>query len=76
MTAEDPQKYCKKIQKNMKLSGFFSNIQGLNYLSYQLFEAIFQQSVFSKLGLLFWSQDTPWFKNMRKLGVNFFYVFF
>ena len=28
--------------KNIKLSGFFSDLQGLNYQSYQLFEATFQ----------------------------------
>ena len=31
-----------KSTKNMKLSGFFSNFWGLNYLFYQLFEATFQ----------------------------------
>ena len=44
--------------------------------SYQLFEANFQMQIFPKLKFLFWSQDTPWFKNMRKIGLNFLYVFF
>ena len=60
----------------MKLSGFLSNFRGLNYSCYQLFAATFQKSVFPKLSILFLSQDTPWFKNMRKLGLNFFYVLF
>ena len=41
-----PQKTLKKMllksTKNMKLSDFFSDLQGLNYQSYQLFEATFQ----------------------------------
>ena len=41
-----PWKTLKKIllksTKNMKLSGFFSDLRGLNYQSYQLFEATFQ----------------------------------
>ena len=36
------QKILLKTKKNMKLSGFFIDLQGLNYLSYQLFEATFQ----------------------------------
>ena len=31
MASEDPQKILLKSTKNMKLSGFFSNLQGLNY---------------------------------------------
>ena len=42
MALEDPQKILLKITKNMKFSGFFSNFRGLNYPSYQLFEATFQ----------------------------------
>ena len=35
---EDSQKnIAKKYKKNMKLSGFFSDLRGLNYESYQLF---------------------------------------
>ena len=39
---EDPQKILWKSTKNMKLSGLFSNFRGLNYPSYQIFEATFQ----------------------------------
>ena len=47
---EDPQEnIAKKYKKTMKLSGFFSNFPGLNYPSYQLFEATFLQLVFPKL---------------------------
>ena len=42
MALEDPQKILLKSRKNMKLSGFFSDLRGLNYQSYQLFEATFQ----------------------------------
>ena len=49
MASEDRQKILLKSKKNMKLSGFFSDLQGLNYPSYHLFEAIFQWSVFPKL---------------------------
>ena len=50
MALENPQNYiAKKYQKNMKLSSIFSDFRGLNYLSYNLFEATFQQSVFPKL---------------------------
>ena len=42
MTSEDAKKILQKSTKNMKLSGFFSNLRGLNYPSYQLFEATFQ----------------------------------
>ena len=42
MVSKDPQKMLPKITKNMKLSGFFSNFQILNYPSYQIFEATFQ----------------------------------
>ena len=42
MALEDPQKILLKSTKNMKLSGFFSDLRGLNYQSYQLFEATFQ----------------------------------
>ena len=34
-------KMASEDKKNMKLSGFFSNLWGLNYQSYQLFEATF-----------------------------------
>ena len=49
MASEDPQKILLKSTKNMKLSSFFSDLWGLNFLSYQLFEATFQYSVFPKL---------------------------
>ena len=49
MASEDPKKKLLKSTKNMKLSDFFSNLWGLNYQSYQLFEATFQKSVFPKL---------------------------
>ena len=49
MASEDPQKILLKSTKNMKLSGFFSNLRGPNYQSYQLSEATCQKSVFSKL---------------------------
>ena len=76
MASEDPQKsIAKKYKKNMKLSDFFSNLLGLNYLSYQLFEATLKNSVYPKLLLLFWSQDTQWSKNMRILGLKLVYVF-
>ena len=42
MASEDAQKILLKIMKNIKLSGFFSNYRGLNYSSYQLFEATFR----------------------------------
>ena len=42
MTSEDPQKNIAKKYENMNLSEFFSNLWGLNYHSYQLFEATFQ----------------------------------
>ena len=37
-----PQKNLLKSLKNMNLSGFFSYFWGLNYPSYQLFEATFK----------------------------------
>ena len=49
MASEYPKKILLKSTKNMKLPGFFSNLQGLNYQSYQLFEASFRWSVFPKL---------------------------
>ena len=42
MASEDPQKILLKSTKNMKLSDYFSDLWGLNYPSYQLFEATFQ----------------------------------
>ena len=42
MALEDPQKILPKSTKNMKLSGFFSDLWGPNYQSYQLSEATFQ----------------------------------
>ena len=43
MASEDPQKnIAKKYKKKMKLYAFFSDLWGLNYQSYQLFEATFQ----------------------------------
>ena len=39
---EDPQNNISKKYQNMKLSGFFNDLRGLNYQSYQLFEATFQ----------------------------------
>ena len=41
MASEDPQKNIAEKYKNMKLYGFFRDIPGLNYQSYQLFEATF-----------------------------------
>ena len=41
MASEDPKKNIAKKYKNMKFSGFFSDLQGLNYQSYQLVEATF-----------------------------------
>ena len=49
MASEDPKKNAKQYKKNIKLSGFFTHFGGPNYLSYQLFEANFQESVFPKL---------------------------
>ena len=46
MASEDQKK---NIAKNMKLSSFFSDLQGPNYQSYQLFETTFQKSVSPKL---------------------------
>ena len=42
MALEDPQKILLKSTKNMKLSDFFTDLGGLNYPYYQLFEATFQ----------------------------------
>ena len=42
MASEDPQKNIAEKYKNIKLSGFFSNLRGLKYQSYQFFEASFQ----------------------------------
>ena len=43
MALEDPQKKILLIStKNMKLSGFFSDLWGLNYQPYKFFEATFQ----------------------------------
>ena len=42
MASEDTQKNIGKKYKKIKLSGFFSELWGLNYQSYQLFEATFQ----------------------------------
>ena len=42
MALEDPQNILLKSTKNMKLSDFYSDLRGLNYPSYQLFEATFQ----------------------------------
>ena len=43
MASEEPQKkIAKRYKKTWKMSGFFSDLQGLNYQSYQLFEATFQ----------------------------------
>ena len=39
MASEDLQKILLKSTKNMKSSGFFSDLRGLNYQSYHLFEA-------------------------------------
>ena len=49
MATDDPKKILLKSTKNMKLSDFFSDLPGLNYPSYQLFEATFRKSVFPKL---------------------------
>ena len=40
--SEEPKKILQKSMKNMKLSGFLSDLQVINYPSYQLFEATFQ----------------------------------
>ena len=44
ITSEDPQKNIAKkyLKKNMKMSGFFSDLRGLNYQSYTFFKATFQ----------------------------------
>ena len=43
IASEGPQKnIAKKYKKNMKLSGFFSDLRDLNYQSYKLFKATFQ----------------------------------
>ena len=42
MASENPQKILLKSSKSMELSDFFSDLLGLNYQSYQLFEATFQ----------------------------------
>ena len=43
MASADPQKnIAKKSKKNKKFSGFFSDLWGLNYQSYQLLEATFK----------------------------------
>ena len=42
MASEDPQRILLKSMKKMKLSRLFSDLQGPNYPSYQLFEATFQ----------------------------------
>ena len=42
MASEDPQKNIAKKYEKHKLSGFFSDLRGINNPSYQLFEAIFQ----------------------------------
>ena len=42
MASEDPQKILLKRTKNIKLSGFFSDLRGLNYSSHQLFETTFE----------------------------------
>ena len=42
MASEDLQKNIAKKYKNMKLSGFFSDLWGLNNQSNQLVEATFQ----------------------------------
>ena len=39
MASEDPQKILLNSTKKIKFSGFFSDLWGLNYPSYQLFEA-------------------------------------
>ena len=36
MASEDREKILLKSTKNMELSGFFRNFQGLNYPSYQI----------------------------------------
>ena len=41
MASEDLQKYKKKYKKH-EITGFFSDLLGLNYPSYQLFDATFQ----------------------------------
>ena len=42
IASEELIKNIAKKYKNMKLSGFFNDLQGLNYQSYQLFEATLQ----------------------------------
>ena len=49
MASEGLKKILLKSMKNMKLSDILIGFRGQNYLSYQLFEATFQQSDFPKL---------------------------
>ena len=49
MASKWPSKNIAKKYKKNKLSDFFSDLQGPNHPSYQIFEATFQQSVFPKL---------------------------
>ena len=42
MASEEPQISIAKKYENLKLSDFFSDLRGFNYLSYQLCEATFQ----------------------------------
>ena len=58
MTSEDPQKILLTSTKNMKLSDFFSDLRGLNYPSYQLFEATFHSQFFLCFNFYF-CQKTP-----------------
>ena len=53
MTLEDPQKMFLRSTKNMKLSGFFSEFWGLNYISFQLFRPHFDNQFFISFNLHF-----------------------
>ena len=58
MASEDPKKILIKSTKNIISSGFFSDFQGLNYPSYQLFEAIFNSQFFLSFNFYF-GHKTP-----------------
>jgi hypothetical protein len=58
MVSEDPLNNIAKKYKNIKLSGFLSDLWGLNYPSYQLFEATFHSQFFLCFNFYF-CQKTP-----------------
>ena len=45
-SGDPPKNIAKKYKKNMKLSGFFSNLRGLNYQSYQFLRPPFNSQFF------------------------------